>query len=242
MEKVLTPPIELQLKISSEKNFCFMHKFQSKLTEFVKFWVNKYIQDSKKPVVDDFESEKLDESSCKSEYTPSTTHKKRKRRRDVIFKTILRECRRYLQVQLSNLTGFITSKKPRNDDYMYLWMKKFNIEALGLQGTFDNNFYLACLLYPQDLMRNIDRFVSEKGATDIESVRKEYKPIAQKIHDTLYKYSHDKLDFFVSKPELSFLFWYFYENGAGAEKEGPKYIEEFEFIRNKCMEILNRKF
>ena len=36
--------------------------------------------------------------------------KKKKRRRDVIFKTILRECRRYFQVQLSDLTGFISSK------------------------------------------------------------------------------------------------------------------------------------
>lgn len=36
--------------------------------------------------------------------------KKKKRRRDVIFKTILRECRRYFQVQISDLTGFISSK------------------------------------------------------------------------------------------------------------------------------------
>ena len=45
--------------------------------------------------------------------------KKRKKRRDVIFKTILRECRRFYQIQLSDLTGFISSKKPRGDDYMY---------------------------------------------------------------------------------------------------------------------------
>lgn len=62
----------------------------------------------------------VDASSNRSEYTPcSNDKKKRKRRRDVIFKTILRECRRFFQIQLSNLTGFITSKKPRNDDYMY---------------------------------------------------------------------------------------------------------------------------
>lgn len=199
---------------------------------------------SRKPTMDVSDAEKsADNTSHRSEYTPSSNIKKRrKRRRDVIFKTILRECRRYFQIQLSNLTGFITSKKPRNDDYMYSCMKRFNIEALGKQGTFEENFYLACLLYPQDLMRNIDSFIKEKGAEDFESAKKEYKQISQKIHDTLYKYSHDKLDFFVSKPELSFLFCYFYEKGAGVEKEDPKYVEEYEFIRTKCMDSLNRKF
>ena len=182
---------------------------------------------SRKPTMDISDLDKSEHSSHKSEYTPCSNNskKRRKRRRDVIFKTILRECRRYFQIQLSNLTGFITSKKPRNDDYMYSCMKRFNIEALGKQGTFDENFYLACLLYPQDLTRNMDSFIKEKGAEDFDAARKEYKQIAQKIHDTLYKYSHDKLDFFVSKMELAFLFCYFYEKGAGAEKSEVREVK-----------------
>lgn len=196
----------------------------------------------RKPTMDISDYEKSEYSSCQSEYTPSPHIRKRKKRRDVLFKTILRECRRYFQIQLSNLTGFITSKRPRNDNYMYTWMKRFNIEVLGKQGTFDENFYLAWLLYPQDLSRNIDAFVKENQEKDFKLTLKEYKSIAQKIHDTLYKYSQDKLEFFVSRTDLSFLFWYFYENGAGAEKDDPKYAEEFEYIRNKCMDMLNRKF
>jgi hypothetical protein len=69
--------------------------------------------------------------------------KKRKRRRDVIFKTILRECRRYFQIQLTDLTGFISSKKPRTDEYMYKCMEKFNKQTLGMTGTFEENFYLS---------------------------------------------------------------------------------------------------
>lgn len=197
---------------------------------------------SRKPTMDVSDVEKSEAaSSHRSEYTPCSSNKKRrKRRRDVIFKTILRECRRFFQIQLSNLTGFITSKKPRNDDYMYSCMKRFNIEALGKQGTFEENFYLACLLYPQDLNRNLESFLQEKGFPDMDSARKEYKQISQKIHDTLYKYSHDKLDFFVGKQDLAFLFCYFYENGAGAEKDDPKFVEEYEFIRTKCMDSLNR--
>jgi len=200
------------------------------------------IANSRKPTMDVSDEDKsVEADSHKSEYTPCSSNKKRrKRRRDVIFKTILRECRRYFQIQLSNLTGFITSKKPRNDDYMYSCMKRFNIEALGKQGTFEENFYLACLLYPQDLNRNLESFLQENGFSDIDAARREYKQISQKIHDTLYKYSHDKLDFFVGKQELAFLFCYFYENGAGTEKEDPKFVEEYEFIRTKCMDSLNK--
>jgi hypothetical protein len=120
-------------------------------------------------------------------------------------------------------------------------MRRFNIEALGKQGTFEDCFYLACLLYPQDLMRSIDFFIDKK-VKNVEAARKDFKAVAQKIHDTLYRYSHEKLDFFVSKPELSFLFCYFYEKGAGIEKNDPKYAEEFEFIRNKCMDSLNKRY
>jgi len=169
--------------------------------------------------------------------------KKRRKRRDVIFKKILRECRRFFQTKLTGLTGFVASKKPRKDDYMYNCMKKFNIESLGNQGTFEENFYLACLLYPQDLMRNLESFVTKIEDCDIdkEQLKKMYKGTAHKIHDTLYKYSHDKLDFFVSKPELSKLFCYFYEHGAAEEREDPKYSCEYSFIRSKCTTALGRK-
>ena len=122
---------------------------------------------------------------------------------------------------------------------MFEW-NRFNIEYLQKEGTFEQNFYLACLLYPQDLARNIDSFITKKYTENIDSYRKTYKGIIHKIHDTLYKYSHDKLDFFVSKPELSSLFLYFYKEGAGYDKEDPKYVEEYEFIKSKCGNSLQR--
>lgn len=114
-------------------------------------------------------------------------------------------------------------------------MQRFNIEFLNKEGTFEENFYLACLLYPQDLSRNIDIFIAKKEIPTKEN-HKEYKNLVAKIHDTLYKYSHDKLDFFVSKPELADLFMYFYNNGAEELKADPKLAEELEHIRTKCEE------
>jgi hypothetical protein len=112
-------------------------------------------------------------------------------------------------------------------------MERFNMEFLDKQGTFEQNFYLACLLYPQDLARNVDIFI-EKKEENTKEVHKYYKDIVHKIHDTLYKYSHDKLDYFVSIPEISDLFMYFYENGAGSIRTDPKLMEELDYIKDKC--------
>ena len=196
---------------------------------------------NRKSTMDVSDEEKSVESSNSEDYVPSSLNKKRrKKRRDVIFKQILREWRRYFQIQLQNYTGFISSKKARTDDYMYKCMEKFNIECLGKAGTFEDNFYLASLLYPQDLVRSIDCFLVSKDSEDLENLRRTYRKSAQRIHDTLYKYSNDKLEYFVSKPEIWFLFCNFYENGAGPDKENPKFVEEYEFIRSKCMDTLNK--
>lgn len=92
-------------------------------------------------------------------------------------------------------------------------MERFNIEYLGNDGSFNKNFYLAWLLYPQDLARNVDLFIEQNEIVTKES-HKRYKDIVTKIHETLYKYSHEKLDYFVAIPEISDLFMHFYEHGA----------------------------
>mmetsp|Transcript_28439 Transcript_28439/g.25173 ORF Transcript_28439/g.25173 Transcript_28439/m.25173 type:complete len:120 (+) Transcript_28439:1040-1399(+) len=119
-------------------------------------------------------------------------------------------------------------------------MKKFNQEGLKKEGSFEENFYLACLLYPQDLTKNLDSFLSEKKFSNMKDSKLEYSNIVNKIHNTLYKYSYDKLTFFTSKPEIAFLFCYYYEKGAGSDKESSKFAEEFEIIRQKCMSSLNK--
>ena len=60
------------------------------------------------------------------------------------------------------------------------------MEYLDKEGNFDENFYLACLLYPQDLSRNVDIFIEKKEPPTKEN-HKAFKAIVAKIHDTLYK-------------------------------------------------------
>lgn len=109
---------------------------------------HKPAEPEQRKTMDISDEEKSDEASKvkesdKSDSPSEGPKKKRKKRRDVIFKTILRECRRYYQIQLSDLTGFISSKKARNDDYMYKCMDKFTKQFLKMNGSFDENFYLA---------------------------------------------------------------------------------------------------
>lgn len=119
-------------------------------------------------------------------------------------------------------------------------MKKFNQEGLKREGTFYQNFYLAALLYPQDLKRNMANFLEEHHWDDMEEAIRKHLAIVDKIHDTLYKYSYDKLAFFTSRKEVAFLFCYYYEKGAGSDKEKEKFKQEFELIRQKCMDSLNQ--
>jgi len=207
-----------------------------KLSSFSKFKKNeRKTADISEDESEDDKEEKQDPSfepvDTKTKEPECKPQKKRKRR-DVIFKRILRECRRFFQVKLSGLTGFVASKKARKDDSMYNWMEKFNTEYLDKEGTFEENFYLACLLYPQDLARNVDMFISKKEEVNKDN-HKLYKEIVAKIHATLYKYSHDKLDYFVSVPEISNLFLYFYNNGAEGMLADPKVVEELELIKEK---------
>jgi hypothetical protein len=164
---------------------------------------------------------------------------KRRKRRDVIIKKILRNCRRFFQNLVSEHTEFTSTKKLRQNDNFYVSMEKFNIEVLLKQGTFDENFYLACLLYPQDLSKNIDSFITKLSPTDIDAAKSNYRAIIHQIHETLYKYTHDKLNFFLSKPEIASLYCYFYTEGAGEDKNDSKFSKEFEFIYSKCCKTLD---
>ena len=112
-------------------------------------------------------------------------------------------------------------------------MKKFNQEGMNKIGTFEENFYLACLLYPQNLKKNLNIFLQEKEIQTVKKSKEEYLEIIQKVYSTLYKYSSHKLNYFTSKPEIAFLFCYYYEKGAGQEKKNKNFVEEFEIIRQK---------
>ena len=74
-------------------------------------------------------------------------------------------------------------------------------------------FYLSALLYPQDTKRNLKKFVAHiNKETDLEVTESILSTLVNKVHDVLYKYSHEKLEYFCSVPALAHLFSFYYRH------------------------------
>ena len=58
--------------------------------------------------------------------------------------------------------------------------------------------------------------------------------LVQKVHDTLYKYSHERLEYFCQTPALAFLFEHFYSHGAAVEKGDAAFNNALEKVHNLC--------
>jgi len=82
------------------------------------------------------------------------------------------------------------------------------------------------------MKRNLDNFVTKES--DSEATLN----LVNKVHNVLYKYSHQRLNYFCKVPELAYIFKYFYANGAQGEKQDIAYSEALEFINNDCSETL----
>ena len=54
----------------------------------------------------------------------------------------------------------------------------------------------------------------------------------------LYKYTHQKLDYFCKVPELAFLYKYYYEFGIQQDKEEAAALEALEYIDSDCSKTL----
>ena len=58
--------------------------------------------------------------------------------------------------------------------------------------------------------------------------------LVQKIHDTLYKYSHERLEYFCNTPALAFLFEHFYNHGDAGEKSDAAFNNALEKVHKLC--------
>jgi len=64
----------------------------------------------------DFNKVSVTEESAVSKTSTSCMKRGSRKRKDVVLKTVLRKCRKYLQQRLVSLTGFVCSKKIKEDD------------------------------------------------------------------------------------------------------------------------------
>jgi hypothetical protein len=159
------------------------------------------------------------------------------KRKDVILKTILRKCRRVLQDEFNELTGYITHRKVQGHQFLKDCIQKYHDSIENKPASLDFLFYLGSVLYPQEMNRGIDCFI-ECDKSERVKQRKCQRAKIQKVHDVLYRYSHEKMDYFVKVPELSYLYVMFYNKERSHEDEDQYYMNGATEIFEKCKETL----
>jgi len=97
-------------------------------------------------------------------------------------------------------------------------------------------FYLGCVLYPQDMSKGVDQFFESEKSERVKR-RKVLRAKIKKVHEVLYKYSHEKMEFFLSLPELAFIFSYF-QSQSPQESTDEVYETALSQIMGKCQASL----
>lgn len=159
------------------------------------------------------------------------------KRKDVILKTILRKCRRTLQDEFNNLTGYFPKRKIHGHQFLKDSILKYHDSFSNKPEQLDLIFYLGAVLYPQEMSRGVDCFF-ESDKNERVKFRKIYRAKIQKVHDVLYRYSHEKMDYFVTVPELAYLYSVFYQAESKKSGEDIFYMNGATEIFIRCQETL----
>jgi hypothetical protein len=159
------------------------------------------------------------------------------KRKDVILKTILRKCRRTLQDKFNDMTGYFPKKKTHGSQFLKDCIMQFHESLEGKPEKLDLVFYLTAILYPQEMSRGVDCFF-EADKNERVKFRKVYRAKIQKVHDVLYRYSHEKMDYFTSVPELCYLYTIFYKEEMKKSDEDIFYMNGATEIFQKCHQTL----
>ena len=137
--------------------------------------------------------------------TKKKRHPSLARRRDVLFKTIIRDVRKYFIAEFNDSTSYIKKKRYKPSPFYLEKVAEFiantlqplTVDQQPLRFQRRLPLFLAALLYPKDLLKSL-------------SVSSPEKPIADEVHSTLYNFSLEKLQALLTHPEMAFLFRVYY--------------------------------
>ena len=160
-------------------------------------------------------------------------------RRDVIFKTIIRDMRKYYIQDFNETTGFVKRKRYKRKDFYLTCIDEYieadHIKQLSMKNTRcikDFNIYLGALIYPKEFQNILQK--------------KPQKKIAEEIYNALYKFSLGKMKNVLIKDSIQNLFLYYYnkeivnghrlENNTTMSQHKGLYLEAF-----KVMHQVNKR-
>lgn len=136
----------------------------------------------------------------------------RRRRKDIVYKSLFRRCRKYYQSEFNDFCNYAKVKKRRAANFYYEQMKKFVQNKYGDCNQEELVFFMAALINSKDMIKSAKYFINEESFDEkIEEINK--------VHDILYKFTHEKMNQFFEYSQLNFLF----KNYVDKQKENiPK--------------------
>jgi hypothetical protein len=167
---------------------------------------------------------------CDTHAKPTKTRKRQKlfsRRKDVIIKTLLRKCRKFLTQDFNTATNYAKQKRRLSSSIFADLLGNYLTSVVKVQATDSLVAFLGALLYQQDMDNNMDSFSSPNltPATIQET--------SDKIHEILYKYSHQKFKVFTKYSDFVPLFMHFYNHGTDSLRNDPEYDAGLEIINDQ---------
>ncbi len=137
-----------------------------------------------------------------------------------------------MQDRFNVVTGYFSQRKGRAKHFFKECLAKFvsEDEFLSKHVTVDLEFYLGCVLYSQDTSKDIDSFF-ESAPEDRVKQRKVLRAKIKKVHEVLYKYSHEKMQYFLRVPELASLFTYYCDTAPLSSESDERYDDAISHMK-----------
>lgn len=170
----------------------------------------------------------------------------KKQRKDVYYKTILRKCRKFYQQKFNSHTGFMRNKKKEAWSFYRDWIFKFIEEVVSIKTNLNISFHMGALLYPQEMIKRIESFVYPNGIknfTPKKIVKKKletFKLQVEKLHSILYKFTHNKLEKFISVPELAVIFQNYIEKSGDLESDDELFQKHIKDLLKRCKRSIGK--
>lgn len=172
--------------------------------------------------VDDLKSTNIvlpDDSEC-NDTNSNLAHKQKKRRqtkiaaprrkrKDIVFKSLLRRCKKYFQNEFDHFWNYSKVKKRRAKNYFFENVWQYVDKTFGSSEADNLAFYFASFINSKDTKcRFVDYYFEQNNRklTDEEGLTIDPQDEVQNIHDILYKFTHEKMYLFFKCKQLSSLF------------------------------------
>ena len=188
----------------------------------------------------------VDESPEEEKGSDESYGEPKKQRKDVSYKTILRKCRKYYQQRFNQHTGFLRNKKKEPCSFYRDCVLKFIEEWVPIKTNLNISFHMGALLYPQEMIKRIESFVYPNGIknfTPKKVVKRKldtHRQQVEKLHSILYKFTHEKLEKFVSVPELAAIFLNYIEQMNEMADEDENSVKHMKDLTKRCRKSIGK--